>query len=840
PYALLKVKMKDGDFLGFSFVEINELFSLLFQIPKKTFLKRKGKQVFTNNEEEYLLWKSFCENAILHKQKTFSGFSTFLNSQYFVKVFLINKNTVLVVYEEHAQNEMHVDFTKKPMTNKEMTLIIGMDYQIIYASSGALSLVGYSADEIKQKSIFSLVSSNSINLFMNFFENDELISGKGSMNTIEVELITKSHQVVKTEQHITYLWDLDKQVSGVLSSIKLPLYDELGDTLMTPNEERLQAFLDTTEEGIYAIDLHGNIIFCNHNCVKVLGYNKKEDLIGKNSHLLIHHHNMFNQILPVKECQLHQVFKTGNAVRSDKDVFWRKDGSNFSAEFFANPLVIQDKVEFVVVSFCDISARKLEEKILKEQARSHRVLLANLPGLAYKCSFDRDWTMQFVSEGCFELTGHKPESLLNNRDLSYNDLIAPEFQEHLWEVWVAAVKNHTPIREEYILITASGKRKWVLEQGQPIYSETGVVESLEGLVLDISDQKIKQLEVQYMSQHDVLTGLFNRAFFEKELTRFNNTQYLPLSIIIGDINGLKLTNDAFGHDEGDRLIQKTAEIIKSCVRSDDVVARTGGDEFTILLPNTDSETAYYYLKKIQAKCEQDKNDLHDTGTVVSFSLGFATKEKTNENISSIQKIAEDFMYKRKLLERSSLHSSFISSITATMFEKSQETEEHAARMRELSVMLGQNLGLMQKELDELSLLATLHDIGKVSIDRKILNKPGKLNEEEWMEIKKHPEIGYRITKASPELSSIAEYVLSHHERWDGTGYPQGLKEKAIPLLARIISIVDAYDAMTNERSYRKTKTPAEALNEIKANAGTQFDPNLAYVFVQLMEKEISE
>ena len=205
--------------------------------------------------------------------------------------------------------------------------------------------------------------------------------------------------------------------------------------------------------------------------------------------------------------------------------------------------------------------------------------------------------------------------------------------------------------------------------------------------------------------------------------------------------------------------------------------------------------------------------------------------------SSVYKIAEDHMYKRKLLQRESSHSSIISSITATMYAKSQETEEHAERIKALAQRLGKRLNLTQQQLDELALIAMLHDIGKVGIDEKILNKPGKLNREEWREMKKHPEIGYRIAMASPDLVSVAEYILSHHERWDGRGYPRGLKGKEIPLLARIIAITDAYDAMMMDRPYRKALSKEQALSEIRNNAGTQFDPEIAEIFVNMMEEE---
>ena len=165
-------------------------------------------------------------------------------------------------------------------------------------------------------------------------------------------------------------------------------------------------------------------------------------------------------------------------------------------------------------------------------------------------------------------------------------------------------------------------------------------------------------------------------------------------------------------------------------------------------------------------------------------------------------------------------------------EKNQETQEHCERLIELSRKLGQALHLSQKDLDELELLATLHDIGKVGIPERILVKPDRLDETEWAEMKRHPEIGYRIAMAAPELIPIAEYILSHQERWDGEGYPQKLAGEQIPLLSRIISICDAYDAMTQNRPYRKKMSEAAAMKEITDNAGSQFDPNIAKIFIE--------
>ncbi|HZW49843.1 MAG TPA: diguanylate cyclase, partial [Bacillota bacterium] len=316
--------------------------------------------------------------------------------------------------------------------------------------------------------------------------------------------------------------------------------------------------------------------------------------------------------------------------------------------------------------------------------------------------------------------------------------------------------------------------------------------------------------------------------------RLDTPRQLPISIIMGDINGLKLVNDGFGHSKGDEVLIEIAKILKSCCREEDIVSRIGGDEFGILLPRTDSQSAQRVCSRISDTCKGYALD--GSSICPSISVGHATKNFETETMDNILMASEESMSKQKLLESKSAHSSIIASIKAIMFEKSQETEEHAERMVQLSKSIGIAISLSDDKLNELELLSTLHDIGKMGVSAEILSKPGKLSDKEWVEMRKHPEIGFRIAQASPELIPIAKYILCHHERWDGKGYPQGLIGEQIPLLSRILAIVDSFDAMTNDRAYRSAMTKVEAIEEIRRNLGTQFDPNIAQLFLNLISK----
>jgi HD-GYP domain-containing protein (c-di-GMP phosphodiesterase class II) len=217
---------------------------------------------------------------------------------------------------------------------------------------------------------------------------------------------------------------------------------------------------------------------------------------------------------------------------------------------------------------------------------------------------------------------------------------------------------------------------------------------------------------------------------------------------------------------------------------------------------------------------------------VSISLGWDTKASADVDFSEILKNAEDDLYKNKVIQNQGLRGDLINTIIKTLYEKNPREEKHSERVGEVAQKIGSAIGFSETEVGKLKLIGHLHDIGKIAIEDGILNKEGKLSEREQEEVQRHPEVGYRILSATSEMLDLADCVLAHHERWDGKGYPRGITGEEIPIEARVIALADSYDAMSSERPYRKALNEEVILYEIKKNAGYQFDPDIARVFVE--------
>ncbi len=881
------------------------------------------------------------------------------------------------------------------------------------------------------------------------YENAQMIS-RYAMNNIELsrELDQKTRHEAEIEKLNTELEEKNKEINK---------------------------FFAVSSDLFSITDIKGNFYRHNKAWEDILGYTE-EDL--KRMHYLDYLH-------PDDRYDYYQVMKLIEEIGKNIGFthrFRHKDGSYRYVEWNC---IKQGKYYYSANR--DVTERMKTEKALHESERSKAMLISNLPGIVYRCKNDENWTMTFISEGCFELTGYKPEELLENSKVSYNDIILSDYRETLNKLWKEELKNRSVSQAEYPIITATGNIKWVWEQSQGVcdshgniiasegyitditerkavqdalvssdsrlrraqeiahignweldlstydiwaseeacriygiengidylplitvqqivaeadrpmmdnalkslingsadynvdyniirpndgvkrtlnsqavieYDSTGKSAKISGVIQDITEKKQAELilkeseerfrtifvqspfgialldsvshkiyqannkfieiigrtieelnrvnwidithpddlkndinlwesfqkgditsysinkrylladssyvwtnltlskvevensagkmhiimleditqsklaeeEILYYSYHDQLTGVYNRRFYEEEIKKLDKNENLPFSIIAGDVNGLKLVNDAFGHSQGDALLKRVAEIIQSVCRPGDVILRWDGDEFILLLPLTGTKETATLIERIRKKCSKELiNDIN-----ISISLGWDVKKDSEQDIREIMKNAEDQMYKHKMVESEGLRGSIIKTVIHTLHEKSPREEMHSQRVSNISQSIGKALQLNDLEVNKLKAVGLLHDIGKIGVEGSILDKVDALTQKEYDEIKKHPDIGYRILSSSADMKELAEITLSHHERWDGKGYPKGLKGEEIPILSRIVSIADSYDAMTSDRPYRKALTEEETVSQILANAGTQFDARIAEIFIEVV------
>lgn len=496
--------------------------------------------------------------------------------------------------------------------------------------------------------------------------------------------------------------------------------------------------------------------------------------------------------------------------------------------------ILQEQQEELTASNEEIEA-SLEQLVAIEQEITrqkifYEALFLNTPDAIVQ--LDEHHNVMAVNQKFTELFGYSLEEI-KGRNL--DDFVARQDNvaeaRHLTEVFLAGGEvNVESVRygKGSVPIEVSIKGIPILYQswsngGYTIYS-------------DIGQRKSQERELIYHSSHDDLTGLYNRRYFGEYILRLDREFEGPVSVIMADVNGLKMANDAWGSDAGDVLLKILADIFQEECGPDCMAARIGGDDFAAILPERSGAQTEEIVHSIKARCWEVRwGDIP-----LSVSFGWAEKKSATESLGETLKAAEMFMNRHKLSEASSARGETIQAIINTLHEKNPREEEHSQRVSILCQALGEALGVDERQLRELKTMGLLHDIGKIAVDETILNKTDRLTPEEFEQIRRHPEIGYRILSSVNDMAEMAEYVLAHHERWDGNGYPKGLRGMDIPYLSRIIGVVDAYDAMTRDRAYRKAMTEEAAIQELQENAGIQFDPEIVKVFLARPDVRFSD
>ncbi|MFA5341658.1 MAG: HD domain-containing phosphohydrolase [Clostridia bacterium] len=492
--------------------------------------------------------------------------------------------------------------------------------------------------------------------------------------------------------------DMTERLKNLIGNLEKTV-DERTDKLIATNEqlkeskERLQIILNSTAEAIYGVDLDGICTFCNNSCLKILGYDTEEQLLGKRMHDLLFDSDKNAH----SGCRIIEYMKNGQALHEDNGEFLRSDKSIIYVEFHSYPQYKNSNVIGAVVTF-----------------------------------------------------------------------------------------------------------------------------------LDISQKKLNMERIKYLSYHDVLTGLANRRKFEETIDNIDLLSSMPYSVIFADINGLKMTNDIFGHATGDDLIIKAAQILEENANTNSFVARIGGDEFIILLPNTNSIEASNIVQAIKEEIGRTKI----AAIMCSISIGSDTIIDDRITIEQAISTAENKMYREKVMNRKNNNSNLLKDLINTLHERSPREVTHSHNVSELAEKIANAMKLTEPMVKKIKLAGYMHDIGKIVLEEDILKKEN-YSDEEREQFHLHPVHGYRILNLFDETLDIAEGIYCHHEKWNGTGYPKGLKESEIPLIARIIAVAEAYDALINRKS-SSAFTKEEALDEIKKASGVTLDPYITNLFIDII------
>ncbi len=470
----------------------------------------------------------------------------------------------------------------------------------------------------------------------------------------------------------------------------------------------------------------------------------------------------------------------------------------------------------------ELRERQLAEASLAKSQASLPAMASAIPDLMFL--FGRDGTILDYKSG--------PDPLLVTPERFLGRNIAEVFPPQLLELTLQNLQRTLESKAIQIFeyqITVGEKSDFYEARLSP----SGDDEVL-AICRNVTERTLMESQLKHLSLHDSLTGLYNRAFFEEEMRRLEKQRDGFASLLICDVDGLKIVNDSLGHNAGDAILKNVAEILKQSFRAGDVIARIGGDEFVVLL-NTNS------IKIFENACRQIKHHIAAYNTKnpmpISLSIGFALSRHSPPDMNALFKEADNNMYREKLHQKLSARSAIVKGLIKALEARDFITEGHGDRLQSMVEAFARKLGLPERNLADLRLFAHFHDIGKVGIPDSILFKPGALDAEEWKIMKQHCEIGHRIAMSTPDLTPIANWILKHQEWWNGKGYPLGLKKEAIPLECRILSITDAFDAMTNDRPYRKAFPPPVALAELRRCAGSQFDPALVEQFAELIERQ---
>ncbi len=566
---------------------------------------------------------------------------------------------------------------------------------------------------------------------------------------------------------------------------------------------------------------NGNIVDVNETSMDTYGYSFEEFTSL----------NVNNVIVTTKEnftTPLSSYTDGVNQQMSQKHK--KKNGKIFDVEVHSGLIQLDGKT-FLYLTIIDVSQKMENMRLFKDADEQLKTTLLSVgEGIVVSDEHHRITLINDKAMSLLGLTQHPNRKKVFEVIRLYSNNIEKSFEE----LYIEALETGNVYRSDnsFQLLSPDDLGGFVEFTISPIQGESETTHGGVLVLRDVTIDKERQEEIQFMSQHDFLTNLYNRYHFEQEMKRLDVVRQLPISIIISDANGLKLLNDSLGHLEGDKLLKEISQIIQRATRSEDIVARWGGDEFTVLLPQTTNSDALKVVNRIHDLADKSLFNIIKP----SISIGLATKTSELQDLNIILKQAEEIMYENKANEGKRARRMFLDRFIELNSTRLKDYETHVNNMEQITKKYASFYNLSEHDTEHLVLLTRFHDIGLIAIPPEIINHPGSLDDFEWSKVKTHPDVSSRIIAAVPQFQHLSEELLYHHENVDGTGYPNGVKLDEIPHNSRLLRIIDSYESMTSDKVYKQKMSHDEAITELLKYAGTYYDTEEVKRFIKIFEK----
>lgn len=840
----------------YEFLEANPALGESTGLQAEEMLGKRASEVLPIMKEENFDWiRNFGEVALNGTEIEFERYTVRLDKWYRICAFSPEKNHFITLItditkekEEFFKVERSEEKWKSYSDSAPYAILVAdKSGKILEANLETSRISGYTGTELLNMSITEIFAQTDKEKGLRFLAS-VMSEGKYSCD-----------MQLKTKQYGVHWYAVGAR--KLMDDCTIMYFDDIHDRKkleenLTKSEQLYRTFIDASEDIITLKDEELRYIIVNDTLTNPNYFNRtKDEILGKtDAELLI------DQEVKLYGDSDRKVLETKAVNKSEE---WLEDWVFAAVKF---PVAIGDGKIGVGAIIRDVTTERRQEAQIKRTMERHRILAETLlktfkskqeqleyalhealdiTGSQYGYIFLYDelrdeltlnsWTIG-VMESCgvndaqmkyrLDQTGLWGEVIRQRKPIIFNNFEAPNPMKKGYPGGHIHLKNFMSIPvilgEKIVATVGLGNKNSGFDDND-VYELSML---MNGIFLAVEKEKAFE-EIKYLSYHDHLTGIYNRRYFDLMLKELNSEKNMPLTVVMADVNGLKLVNDSFGHTEGDKLLQKAAEIITEGCRKKDIIARIGGDEFGIILPNTDEKEAKAIVKRIKKM----QSTVIIKQLALSLSFGFAVKIEVNSDMGGILSEAENLMYRNKMYESASIRNKTISIIMNTLFEKSRREMEHSNRVSAIAGAIAVSMGLDAEQVNQIEVAGLLHDIGKIGIDEQILNKSGRLDSLERQEIMKHPEAGWRILSNSDEFSDIADFILHHHEFYNGCGYPRRIKGERIPLQSRIIAVADAYDAMTKDRPYRKGMSKEEAIAEMSRNSSIQFDPKIVKIFI---------